>query len=57
MTIKLKKLVPAIAFVLAVMALSSCNRGMGCPNNFSVEDASAAIIDQTPDLADAVVCK
>ncbi len=57
MTTKLKKLVPAIAFVLAVMTLSSCNRGMGCPNNFSIEDATAAIIEQAPDVLNAVVCK
>ena len=57
MNFQLKKLIPAIAFVLAIMALSSCNRGMGCPYNFSVEDATTAIMDQTPEFEDAVVCK
>lgn len=48
---KVKNLIPLVALILALATLSSCNRGMGCPNNFSiktfvkvVDSASSAII-------------
>jgi hypothetical protein len=33
-----------VAFV-AIAALSSCNRGYGCPNNFSLNDALSTFVD------------
>ncbi|MBV6655993.1 MAG: hypothetical protein KI786_19640 [Mameliella sp.] len=42
----MKKVVKNSAFaILAVTALSSCNRGYGCPNNFSLNDALTAVVD------------
>lgn len=31
------KLFVAIAFVVSMLSLASCNRGYGCPTNLSVE--------------------
>ena len=41
----LKKFVPAAILLFAMTSLTSCNRGMGCPNNFSIGDASEVIIN------------
>ncbi len=34
----LKHLVFAAIVLVAMATLASCNRGVGCPNNFSVEE-------------------
>ena len=39
-----KKLIPVIALILALASFSSCNRGMGCPNNFSI-DSVIKVVD------------
>jgi len=44
----LKKLIPAIALLALLTTLSSCNRGLGCPNNFSIGDAVEQVIDVMP---------
>ncbi len=42
----MKKIVKNTALaVVAVTALSSCNRGYGCPNNFSLNDALSTVVD------------
>ncbi|MCR9100706.1 MAG: hypothetical protein NXI25_12180 [bacterium] len=42
----MKKIVKNTALaVIAVTALSSCNRGYGCPNNFSLNDALTTVVD------------
>ncbi|MFK7809960.1 MAG: hypothetical protein AB8F74_19300 [Saprospiraceae bacterium] len=40
-----KKLVPVIALLALLATLSSCNRGLGCPNNFSIGDTVSAVVD------------
>jgi hypothetical protein len=30
--------------LFSVVALSSCNRGYGCPNNFSLNDAFSTVV-------------
>lgn len=44
----LKKLIPAIALLALLTTLSSCNRGLGCPNNFSIGEAVGQVIDVVP---------
>lgn len=46
----LKKLLPFVVFLLALATLSSCNRGMGCPNNFSIEKAAVDVIKVVPSI-------
>ena len=31
-----KKLIPVFLFLFALATLSSCNRGVGCPSDFSI---------------------
>lgn len=31
--------------VVAITVFSSCNRGYGCPNNFSLNDALTTVVD------------
>ncbi|HKK77802.1 MAG TPA: hypothetical protein VJ953_22180 [Saprospiraceae bacterium] len=33
-----------LLLILAVFAISSCNRGYGCPTNFSIDDISNIVI-------------
>ncbi|MEL6637201.1 MAG: hypothetical protein AAFW73_14120 [Bacteroidota bacterium] len=37
----LKHLVFAAVLLVALATLASCNRGVGCPNNFSIEEPIA----------------
>lgn len=42
----MKKSTKNTAFALfAIAAFSSCNRGYGCPNNFSLNDAITTVVD------------
>ncbi|MEQ8705842.1 MAG: hypothetical protein RIC19_18080 [Phaeodactylibacter sp.] len=42
----MKKIIKNTALaVVAATALSSCNRGYGCPNNFSLNDALNTVVD------------
>lgn len=43
---RLNRLIPVVISFLAVAASSSCNRGYGCPNNFSVEESVQIMIQQ-----------
>ncbi len=40
----LKKLIPAIALATILVALSSCNRGMGCPT-FSIDETPVETVE------------
>lgn len=33
-----------LLFILAVFAFSSCNRGYGCPTNFSIDEISTLAV-------------
>lgn len=45
-----KKLVTVFAFVGMLAAFSSCNRGYGCPNNFSLDTTITTIVKTTVDV-------
>lgn len=45
-----RKLVPIALLLFAVATFSSCNRGMGCPNNFSLDTVVSAAGDQVIEL-------
>jgi len=44
----LKKLIPAIVLLALLATLSSCNRGLGCPNNFSIGETVSQVLDVMP---------
>ena len=33
-----------VAFVAVIGSLSSCNRGYGCPSNFSIEETAVKVV-------------
>jgi len=35
-SVKLKKILPVAIFLMAMISMTSCNRGVGCPSDFSV---------------------
>ncbi len=37
-------IVTAVAIAAVVMSLSSCNRGIGCPSDFSVEQIAIPVV-------------
>ena len=39
----IKKLIPFVLLIAFLATFSSCNRGMGCPNNFSLDTAVKAV--------------
>ena len=39
----IKKLVPFVILIAFLATFTSCNRGMGCPNNFSIDTAVKAV--------------
>ncbi len=46
MTLKtINNLIAVIALVVLLVGLSSCNRGMGCPNNFSIGEATSPPVE------------
>lgn len=40
----LKKLITLALFIVFVTTFSSCNRGYGCPNNFSIGDTVNKVV-------------
>lgn len=43
-----KNLIPLAIVFFAIATLSSCNRGMGCPNNFSISKTVVkTVVSQT----------
>lgn len=43
-----KKLIPVFLLLAGLATLSSCNRGVGCPNNFSIGQAVETLVDVVP---------
>jgi len=35
-SVKLKKILPVAIFLMAMVSMTSCNRGIGCPSDFSI---------------------
>jgi len=48
----IKRFSPATLFVAATIFLSSCNRGYGCPSNFSIGDT---LVDAVKVIGQAVI--
>ena len=48
----IKKVIPCIILLAAIATFSSCNRGLGCPNNFSLDTAISVV-----DNVSTVLCK
>lgn len=53
MTKKIKNFIPFLLFLGLLATLSSCNRGMGCPNNFKIGN----VVDQTVDVLPVLLIK
>ena len=41
---KLKQVITAMAFLAFTASFTSCNRGYGCPSNFSVQDNTIEVV-------------
>jgi hypothetical protein len=55
MNLKLiKKVIPCVIALAALVSLTSCNRGMGCPT-FSLEDAAKVV--KTVDQVSHIITK
>ncbi len=46
----LNRVIPGAFTLLAIVAMSSCNRGYGCPTNFSVEEGFQLLAQQLLNL-------
>jgi len=40
-----KKILPFVLLLLFFAAMTACNRGVGCPNNFSVNQSTTSIVE------------
>ncbi len=43
---KMKRLIFGLILLGAAASFSSCNRGYGCPNNFSLNDAAVEVVKE-----------
>jgi len=50
MTRKNRRSATTLIAMLGMVVLSSCNRGYGCPTNFSVEDAFNILLQTASNL-------
>ncbi len=48
---KIRSIVAVFLFAALAFSLSSCNRGLGCPSNFSVK----TVVNKTVDVAPAII--
>ena len=46
-SVKLKKILPVAVCLMAMVAMTSCNRGIGCPSDFSVAKTVVKTVQQT----------
>lgn len=44
---RIKQLTGALVLFLFITAASSCNRGLGCPNNFSIGDFAIDLVEHS----------
>lgn len=50
----LKPIALFFAFATLAATMTSCNKGFGCPNNFSVDKITAKVISNAVDAAVAI---
>ena len=53
----LKKLIKLAVFVAILGTFSSCNRGYGCPNNFSIGDTITNVVQNVATSAIKAIVK
>ncbi len=46
-TSSFRRFLPAAVAFIALMSVSSCNRGVGCPSNFSLQEVVTTVVDWT----------
>ncbi|MEM7102595.1 MAG: hypothetical protein AAF502_05620 [Bacteroidota bacterium] len=44
---RIKQFFGALVLLLFLTAMSSCNRGMGCPNNFSIGELAFELVEHS----------
>lgn len=47
-SVKLKKFLPVAIFLLALVSMTSCNRGVGCPSDFSISKNVVKVAKAAP---------
>ena len=47
-SVNLKKVLPYAVFFFAMATLTSCNRGIGCPSDFSISKTVVKTVVQVP---------
>ena len=47
-SVNLKKIIPYAVFFFAIASLTSCNRGIGCPSDFSISKTVVKTAVQVP---------
>lgn len=54
-TKKLRNLISLVALLATISLFSSCNRGVGCPSNFSMTDALSEVVSEIPAAAASAI--
>ncbi len=52
-SVKLKKILPIAICLMALVSMTSCNRGVGCPSDFSI---NKTVVEKAVETA-AIVAK
>ena len=53
--VKLKKILPCAIFLFALISFTSCNRGVGCPSDFSVSKTVVKTVQKAPAIATKIL--
>ena len=56
-SVKLKKILPFAVFLFAMASLTSCNRGVGCPSDFSISKTVVKAAQKAPAVAAKAILK
>lgn len=54
-SVKLKKFLPATIFLFALVSMTSCNRGVGCPSDFSITKTVIKTVQAAPIVAKEIL--
>lgn len=46
-TSSFRRFLPVAVALVALLSVSSCNRGVGCPSNFSLQEVVTTVVDWT----------
>ncbi len=53
----LKRLIPAFILLAAMTSMTSCNRGVGCPNNFTLDQTVETVIGVAIEVLPALIAE